>query len=228
MILGLLLGAANPPDQELFEAVLDEVAPVATPKGGRRRRPDKCHADKGYDYRHCRSYLTGRGSRSASPAAASSHPSGWAATAGRRSSRSPGCLAAGGCGSATTGARSGSTRSGCWAAAGCRSTATPTTPPNGPAGQCWPGSHLLPQPRAVRVIPGCSPSARTRADRDHLVACEEHPKPGSDVPAARLAGSGGSASPIGADAGHPAAATCPTNAPIQLRECPLSLGAPFQ
>jgi transposase len=61
MVLSLLLGAANRPDQELFEAVVEDIPPVATPKGGRRRRPDKCHADKGYDYRHCREYLTGRG-----------------------------------------------------------------------------------------------------------------------------------------------------------------------
>jgi len=60
MVLSLLLGPANRPDQELFEAVLDDIPPVATPAGGRRRRPDKCHADKGYDYRHCRGYLTRR------------------------------------------------------------------------------------------------------------------------------------------------------------------------
>jgi transposase len=61
MVLGLLLGPANRPDQELFEAVLDDIPPVATPAGGRRRRPDKCHADKGYDARHCRGYLARRG-----------------------------------------------------------------------------------------------------------------------------------------------------------------------
>jgi len=61
MVLSLLLGPANRPDQELFEAVLDDIPPVATPAGGRRRRPDKVHADKGYAYRHCRGYLTGRG-----------------------------------------------------------------------------------------------------------------------------------------------------------------------
>jgi transposase len=61
MVLGLLLGPANRPDQELFEAVLDDIPAVATPAGGRRRRPDKVHADKGYGYRHCRGYLTRRG-----------------------------------------------------------------------------------------------------------------------------------------------------------------------
>jgi transposase len=61
MVLSLLLGPANRPDQELFEAVVDEVPPVATPAGGRRQRPERCHADKGYDYRHCRAYLRRRG-----------------------------------------------------------------------------------------------------------------------------------------------------------------------
>jgi len=61
LVLSLLLGPANRPDQELLEAVLDDIPMVATPAGGRRRRPDKCHADKGYDYRHCRAYLTRRG-----------------------------------------------------------------------------------------------------------------------------------------------------------------------
>jgi hypothetical protein len=140
MVLSLLLGPANRPDQELLEAVLDDIPPVATPAGGRRRRPGKCHADKADDTRAARSYLTRRASRSASPASGSSHETGWAATAGKRSARSPGCLAAGGCGSATTGVRSGSPRSGCWPAAGCRSTATPTRPPAGPTAPCWPGS----------------------------------------------------------------------------------------
>ena len=49
MALSLLLGPANRPDHELFEAVLDDIPMVATPNGGRRCRPEKCHADKGYD-----------------------------------------------------------------------------------------------------------------------------------------------------------------------------------
>jgi len=60
MVLSLLLGAANRPDQELFAAVLDDIPLVATPAGGRRNRPGKVHGDKGYDYRHCRAYLTRR------------------------------------------------------------------------------------------------------------------------------------------------------------------------
>ena len=60
MVLSLLLGPANRPDQELFASVLDGVPMVATPAGGRRCRPERCHADKGYDDRHCRAYLRRR------------------------------------------------------------------------------------------------------------------------------------------------------------------------
>jgi transposase len=61
MVLSLLLGPANRPDQELFEAVLDDIPPVATPTGHRRCRPERCHADKAYDTRRCRGYLARRG-----------------------------------------------------------------------------------------------------------------------------------------------------------------------
>ena len=61
IVLSLLLGAANRPDQELFGALLDDIPMVATPRGGRRNRPEKAHGDKGYDYRHCRAYLRRRG-----------------------------------------------------------------------------------------------------------------------------------------------------------------------
>jgi IS5 family transposase len=61
MVLSLLLGPANRPDQELFAEVVGDIPLVATPAGGRRNRPGKCHADKGYDYRHCRAYLRRRG-----------------------------------------------------------------------------------------------------------------------------------------------------------------------
>jgi transposase len=43
----LLLSPANRPDQELFASLLDDVPMVATPAGGRRCRPERCHADKG-------------------------------------------------------------------------------------------------------------------------------------------------------------------------------------
>jgi transposase len=47
--------------ERLQEALLDDLPPVRTPAGRRRRRPDKCHADKAYDNRRCRAYLSGRG-----------------------------------------------------------------------------------------------------------------------------------------------------------------------
>ncbi len=61
--LSLLVTAANTPDAMVFEALLDDIPKVRTPAGGRRCRPDKCHADKAYDNRRCRSYLTRRGIR---------------------------------------------------------------------------------------------------------------------------------------------------------------------
>src|SRR6266545_1731699 len=56
---------------------------------------------------------------------------------------------------------------------------------------------------------GCPSAPRTRADRDYLAACDQHPEPGSRAPAARLAGSGRPASPSGADP----AITQPQNPP---------------
>ncbi len=52
---------ANTHDSAVFEALLDDLPPVRTPAGRRRCRPDKCHADKAYDHRRCRAYLTRRG-----------------------------------------------------------------------------------------------------------------------------------------------------------------------
>jgi len=60
MVLSLLLGPANRPDQELFAEVVGGIPMVATHRGGRRNRPGKVHADKGYDARHCRAYLRHR------------------------------------------------------------------------------------------------------------------------------------------------------------------------
>src|SRR5512133_329783 len=59
--LSLLVTAANLPDAAVFEALLDDIPKVRTPAGGRRCRPDKCHAGKAYDNRRCRGQLTRRG-----------------------------------------------------------------------------------------------------------------------------------------------------------------------
>jgi transposase len=59
--LTLLVTGANTNDSTMFEALLDDIPKVRTPAGGRRCRPDKVHADKAYDNRRCRGYLTRRG-----------------------------------------------------------------------------------------------------------------------------------------------------------------------
>jgi len=59
--LAVLVTAANTHDSTMFEALLDDLPEVRTPTGRRRSRPDKCHADKAYDNRACRGYLTRRG-----------------------------------------------------------------------------------------------------------------------------------------------------------------------
>ena len=59
-----MLSAANTHDSELFEPLL-ETNPAVRGRRGRpgrpRLRPEKLHADKGYDYRRCRTYLHRRG-----------------------------------------------------------------------------------------------------------------------------------------------------------------------
>jgi transposase len=56
--------AANVHDSRMLAPLLDAVAPVRTGRRGRpRRRPDKLHADKGYDYRRCRDACVARGVR---------------------------------------------------------------------------------------------------------------------------------------------------------------------
>ena len=52
--------AANVNDSTMFEALMDDVPAVRTPSGRRRCRPGAVRADKGYDARHCRTYLRRR------------------------------------------------------------------------------------------------------------------------------------------------------------------------
>lgn len=62
--LHVLASAANTHDSRLFEFVLETNPSVRGRRGrpGRpRRRPEKPHADKGYDYPRCRRYLQQRG-----------------------------------------------------------------------------------------------------------------------------------------------------------------------
>jgi IS5 family transposase len=60
--LAAVLSAANTHDSMLFEPLLDAAPAVKRRGRGRpRRRPDKLHADKGYDSRRCRAYLRRHG-----------------------------------------------------------------------------------------------------------------------------------------------------------------------
>ena len=59
--LALLLSPANVHDSRLFEPLLDALLPVRQCAGRRRKRPAKLHADKGYDFEHCRKAARRRG-----------------------------------------------------------------------------------------------------------------------------------------------------------------------
>ena len=70
--LAVGLSAANTHDSQLLEPMVDAVPAIIGPRGrpGRpRKRPDKLHGDKGYDYLSCRRLLRRRGSARGSPAA---------------------------------------------------------------------------------------------------------------------------------------------------------------
>lgn len=62
--LHALISGANTHDSKLFEPLL-QTNPAVRGRRGRpgrpRRRPEKVHADKGYDYPRCRRYLHRRG-----------------------------------------------------------------------------------------------------------------------------------------------------------------------
>ena len=59
--LAAVLSAANVHDSRMLEETLDAVPPIAGARGRPRRRPEKLHADKGYDYARCRAALRARG-----------------------------------------------------------------------------------------------------------------------------------------------------------------------
>ena len=120
--LSLLVIAADTPDAAVFQALLDDLPRISTPRGGRRCRPGKVHADKAYDTRRYRRYLMQRriGVRIARCGVKSSTRLGrhrW------KVERSIAWLA--GCASATTGIPSGSSRSPCWPAHGWATTTWP-------------------------------------------------------------------------------------------------------
>lgn len=61
--LTVLLSGANVHDSRMLEPLLDALPPIQGKTGRPRRRPEKLHADKGYDYRRCRLACSRRGIR---------------------------------------------------------------------------------------------------------------------------------------------------------------------
>lgn len=59
--LALGVPGANRPDDPVFAALVDAVAPITHPRGRPRPRPTKLHADQGSDYPHCRQTVRQRG-----------------------------------------------------------------------------------------------------------------------------------------------------------------------
>ena len=59
--LAVLLTGANAHDSTMFEALLDAVPSLKNRHGRPTRRPQKLHADKGYDFHKCRVACTVRG-----------------------------------------------------------------------------------------------------------------------------------------------------------------------
>ncbi|QCG97726.1 IS5 family transposase [Azospirillum sp. TSA2s] len=59
--LALRISPANRHDSKFLEALVDAVPAIRQCAGRPRRRPAKLHADKGYDFAHCRQALRRRG-----------------------------------------------------------------------------------------------------------------------------------------------------------------------
>lgn len=58
----MVLSAANRNDCKVLEEAVDAIPPVRNGRPGRpRQRPEKLHADKGYDFDFCREALRKRG-----------------------------------------------------------------------------------------------------------------------------------------------------------------------
>ncbi len=53
--------AANVHDSKVLEEVVDAIEPIRKSRGRPRKRPEKLHADKGYDFSRCRKALRKRG-----------------------------------------------------------------------------------------------------------------------------------------------------------------------
>jgi Transposase DDE domain len=59
--LAVIHTAANVHDSKVLEEAVDAISPIRKPRGRPRKRPEKLHADKGYDFPCCRQALRKRG-----------------------------------------------------------------------------------------------------------------------------------------------------------------------
>ena len=59
--LAATISAANIHASKLLEQMGDSIEPIKGRRGSPRKRPEKLHADKGYDYPRCRRFLRRRG-----------------------------------------------------------------------------------------------------------------------------------------------------------------------
>jgi IS5 family transposase len=59
--LSVAISGANLHDSQALIPLVQGIPPIRSRRGGRRRKPDKLHADKGYDYFHLRRWLRQRG-----------------------------------------------------------------------------------------------------------------------------------------------------------------------
>src|SRR5262249_52274278 len=59
--LAIVLTAANVNETTMLEPTLDAIDPIKRPRGRPRKRPEKLHADKGYDSKKNRAALRRRG-----------------------------------------------------------------------------------------------------------------------------------------------------------------------
>ena len=59
--LAIVLTAANVNDTTMLEATIDAIDPIKQPRGRPRKRPEKLHADKGYQSKKNKAALRKRG-----------------------------------------------------------------------------------------------------------------------------------------------------------------------
>ncbi|OQS21148.1 IS5 family transposase [Chromobacterium violaceum] len=57
LLWALCITSANRHDSMVFETLIDAIPAIPGLPSQLRKRPDRLHADKGYDYRRCRDYL---------------------------------------------------------------------------------------------------------------------------------------------------------------------------